>query len=91
MVVIMKPGTKKEDIDILVRKFRDQGLDVGITTAANMTGTFWIDAIQLERVTPSAWISTKSPWSPMWSGSCGSRSPIKRPTGSFTLRIRWSL
>ena len=31
MVVIMKPGTKKEDIDILVRKFRDQGLDVGIT------------------------------------------------------------
>ena len=29
MVVIMKPGTKKEDIDILVRKFRDQGLDRG--------------------------------------------------------------
>ena len=30
MVVIMKPGTKKEDIDILVRKFRDQGLDLSL-------------------------------------------------------------
>ena len=37
MVVIMKPGTKKEDIDILVRKFRDQGLDVGITNGVGCT------------------------------------------------------
>ena len=31
MVVIMKPGTKQEDIQALADKFRDMGLDVGIT------------------------------------------------------------
>ena len=31
MVVIMKPGTKQEDIQALADKFRGMGLDVGIT------------------------------------------------------------
>ncbi|SBW11151.1 Phospho-2-dehydro-3-deoxyheptonate aldolase [uncultured Eubacteriales bacterium] len=31
MVVIMKPGTRKEDIDALAAKFEEQGLQVGIT------------------------------------------------------------
>ncbi|MCI8476911.1 MAG: 3-deoxy-7-phosphoheptulonate synthase [Oscillospiraceae bacterium] len=31
MVIIMKPGTGKEEIDALAARFRDQGLDVGIT------------------------------------------------------------
>lgn len=31
MVVIMKPGTRKEDIEALVRKFESQGLQVGVT------------------------------------------------------------
>ena len=37
MVVIMKPGTKKEDIDKLVAKFKDQGLDVGVTNGIGCT------------------------------------------------------
>ena len=31
MVIIMKPGTKQEDIQALADKFRGMGLDVGIT------------------------------------------------------------
>ena len=31
MVVIMKPGTKQEDIQALVKSFEDQGLGVGVT------------------------------------------------------------
>ena len=37
MVVIMKPGTKKEDIDKLVAKFKGQGLDVGVTNGIGCT------------------------------------------------------
>ena len=32
MVVVMKSGTKKEDIEALAQDFREMGLDVGITT-----------------------------------------------------------
>ncbi len=35
MVVIMKPGTAKEDIDKLVREFEEQKLQVGITQGIN--------------------------------------------------------
>ena len=31
MVVVMKPGTRKEEIELLVNQFKDMGLDVGIT------------------------------------------------------------
>ena len=37
MVIIMKPGTKKEDIDALAETFRAQGLDVGITHGIGCT------------------------------------------------------
>ena len=37
MVVIMKPGTRKEDIDALVAKFEQQGLRVGITNGVGCT------------------------------------------------------
>jgi len=37
MVVIMKPGTKKEDIDKLVAKFQGQGLEVGVTNGIGCT------------------------------------------------------
>ena len=37
MVIIMKPGTKKEDIEALADTFRTQGLDVGITHGIGCT------------------------------------------------------
>ena len=37
MVIIMKPGTKKEDIEALADTFRAQGLDVGITHGIGCT------------------------------------------------------
>ena len=37
MVIIMKPGTKKEDIEALAGTFRAQGLDVGITHGIGCT------------------------------------------------------
>lgn len=37
MVVIMKPGTKAEEIEVLADKFRAQGLDVGITNGIGCT------------------------------------------------------
>ena len=37
MVVIMKPGTRKEDIDALAAKFEGQGLQVGITNGIGCT------------------------------------------------------
>ena len=37
MVVIMKPGTRKEDIDALAAKFEQQGLRVGITNGVGCT------------------------------------------------------
>ena len=37
MVIIMKPGTKKEDIEALADIFRAQGLDVGITHGIGCT------------------------------------------------------
>ena len=37
MVVIMKPGTRKEDIDALAAKFERQGLRVGITNGVGCT------------------------------------------------------
>ncbi|MEQ2444859.1 3-deoxy-7-phosphoheptulonate synthase [Pseudoflavonifractor sp. CLA-AP-H29] len=37
MVVIMKPGTRKEDIDALAAKFESQGLRVGVTNGVGCT------------------------------------------------------
>ena len=37
MVVIMKPGTRKEDIDVLAASFEAQGLGVGITNGVGCT------------------------------------------------------
>ncbi len=37
MVVIMKPGTKKEEIDALAQTFEQQGLSVGITNGVGCT------------------------------------------------------
>ncbi|MEG1878698.1 MAG: 3-deoxy-7-phosphoheptulonate synthase [Pseudoflavonifractor sp.] len=37
MVVIMKPGTEKRDIEVLVEKFRARGLEVGITNGVGCT------------------------------------------------------
>ena len=37
MVIIMKPGTRKEDIEALADTFRAQGLDVGITHGIGCT------------------------------------------------------
>ena len=37
MVIIMKPGTKNEDIEALADTFRAQGLDVGITHGIGCT------------------------------------------------------
>ena len=37
MVVIMKPGTRKEDIDALAASFEAQGLGVGITNGVGCT------------------------------------------------------
>ena len=37
MVIIMKPGTKNEDIEALAETFRAQGLDVGITHGIGCT------------------------------------------------------
>ena len=37
MVVIMKPGTKSEDIEALADTFRAQGLNVGITHGIGCT------------------------------------------------------
>ena len=37
MVVIMKPGTKKEDIDALVSRLKELDLDVGITNGVGCT------------------------------------------------------
>ena len=37
MVVVMKPGTKREDIDSLVAKFKEMDLDVGVTNGVGCT------------------------------------------------------
>ena len=37
MVVIMKPGTRKEDIDSLAKRFEEQGLQVGVTNGVGCT------------------------------------------------------
>ena len=37
MVVVMKPGTKKEEIDALAKSFEDQGLNVGVTNGVGCT------------------------------------------------------
>ena len=37
MVVVMKPGTLKQDIDALVDKFREMDLDVGVTNGVGCT------------------------------------------------------
>ena len=37
MVVIMKPGTRKEDIDSLAMRFEEQGLQVGVTNGVGCT------------------------------------------------------
>ena len=37
MVVVMKPGTRQADIDQLVGKLKEQGLEVGITNGVGCT------------------------------------------------------
>ena len=37
MVVVMKPGTLKQDIDALVEKFKEMDLDVGVTNGVGCT------------------------------------------------------
>ena len=37
MVVVMKPGTRKEEIEALARSFEQQGLNVGITNGVGCT------------------------------------------------------
>ena len=37
MVVVMKPGTAKQDIDALVAKLKKMNLDVGITNGVGCT------------------------------------------------------
>ena len=37
MVVVMKPGTKKEEVEALAQSFEQQGLSVGITNGVGCT------------------------------------------------------
>ena len=37
MVVVMKPGTRAEDIQLLVQRFKAQGMDVGVTNGVGCT------------------------------------------------------
>lgn len=37
MVVVMKPGTRQQDIDALVSKLKELDLDVGITNGVGCT------------------------------------------------------
>jgi 3-deoxy-7-phosphoheptulonate synthase len=37
MVVVMKPGTRTEDIQLLVQRFKGQGMDVGVTNGVGCT------------------------------------------------------
>ena len=37
MVVVMKPGTAKQDIDALVAKLKKMNLDVGITNGVGLS------------------------------------------------------
>ena len=61
MVVVMRPGTRQEDIAALAEQFKAQGLEVGVTNGVGCTSWAWWE-------TPPPWTWTKSASIPMWSG-----------------------
>ena len=84
MVVVMKPGTRQQDIDALVSRLKELDLDVGITNGVGCTILGLVGdttAVDMDKISINP---------PMWSGSCGCRSPTRRPTASSTRRTRWS-
>lgn len=81
MVVIMKREFTPEQLEAAVHTMEEGGVKVMVSKGAETTilgaegNAEHIDQEKLSLL-------------PAWSGSCGSRSPIRRPTGSTTRRTR---